>query len=284
MSGFESDFQYLLGGSGVALNKKLNRYAEIIGELFHSRYVAGADIVAFERDEFTAAAEIRGVVLPKNLGDAIYSFKYRNPLPDTIVQTAPEGFEWGIYGAGRAKYEFRLKRPLSIVPRENQLVVKLPDATPELIAAHALGDEQALLAKVRYNRLIDIFLGITASSLQNHLRTTVRGIGQIEIDELYVGLDRNGTQFVVPVQAKGGRDKHGRQQTEQDISCCEDKFPALVCRPVSAQFISSNKIAMFELAIQDDEIRVVSEEHYELVPAASISVKDLDMYRNRRRG
>ncbi|WP_313495476.1 endonuclease [Stenotrophomonas sp.] len=268
----------------MALNKKLNRYSEIIGELFHSRYVAGAEVVAFERDEFTAAAEARGVALPKNLGDAIYSFKYRNPLPDTIIQTAPEGYEWGIYGAGRAKYEFRLKRPLSIVPRENQLVVKLPDATPEIIAAHALGDEQALLAKVRYNRLIDIFLGITASSLQNHLRTTVTGIGQIEIDELYVGLDKNGTQFVVPVQAKGGRDKHGRQQTEQDISCCEDKFPALVCRPVSAQFISSNKIAMFELAIQDDEIKVVSEEHYELVPAASISTRDLDIYRNRRRG
>src|SRR5271157_4057421 len=33
-------------------------------------------------------------------------------------------------------------------------------------------DEQALLAKVRYTRLIDTFLGITAYSLQNHLRTT----------------------------------------------------------------------------------------------------------------
>src|SRR5690606_32839349 len=144
-------------------------------------------------------------------------------------------------------------------------------ATPEIISAYALGDEQALLAKVRYNRLIDIFLGITASSLQNHLRTTVRGIGQIEVDELYVGLDRNGCQYVVPVQAKGGRDKHGRQQTEQDIACCEQKFPALRCRPVSAQFITANKIAMFELALQDGEIRVVSEEHYELVPAASIT-------------
>lgn len=267
----------------MAKGKKLNRYSEIVAEVFHKNFRPGAGVVAFQRDEFVAAAISKGVVLPKNLGDAIYSFKYRSPLPSSIVVTAPDGFEWGIYGAGRSKYEFRLARPLSIVPRPNQLVVKLPDATPEIIAAHALGDEQALLAKVRYNRLIDIFLGITASSLQNHLRTTVKDIGQIEIDELYVGVDRSGCQYVIPVQAKGGKDKHGRQQTEQDMACCAEKFPDLISRPVSAQFITRNKIAMFELAMQDGEIRVVSEEHYELTPAAAITTGDLRIYAGRRR-
>ena len=55
-----------------------------------------------------------------------------------------------------------------------------------------MSDEQALLAKIRYNRLLDVFLGISAYSLQNHLRTTVLHIGQIEIDELYIGLDKHG--------------------------------------------------------------------------------------------
>lgn len=267
----------------MARADKPNRYSEIVAEVFRKNYKPGDARVPFERDEFVAAAGERGVELPKNLGDPIYSFKFRNPLPASIVETAPEGYEWGIYGVGRSKYEFRLVRPLSMQPRENQLVVKIPDATPEIISAYALGDEQALLAKVRYNRLIDIFLGITASSLQNHLRTTVKGIGQIEIDELYVGLDRNGCQYVVPVQAKGGRDKHGRQQTEQDIACCKQKFPALRCRAVSAQFITKNKIAMFELTMQEEEIKVVSEEHYELVPAASISYEDLATYASRKR-
>lgn len=266
----------------MAKSNAQNRYAAIIAEVFRKNYKPGDVRVAFEREEFVAAAKGRGIEPPKNLGDTIYSFKYRNPLPASILATAPEGYEWGIYGVGRSRYEFRLVKPLSIQPRDNQLVVKIPDATPEIISAYALGDEQALLAKVRYNRLIDIFLGITASSLQNHLRTTVKDIGQIEIDELYVGLDRNGCQYVVPVQAKGGKDKHGRQQTEQDIACCEQKFPALRCRPVSAQFITKNKIAMFELAMQDGEIKVVSEEHYELVPAASISAEDLAIYANRR--
>lgn len=260
--------------------KKPNRYSEIIAEVFRRRYTKGATRFGFERDEFAGIAIEKGIDLPRNLGDTIYSFKYRAALPGSITKTAPEGYEWIISGAGIARYEFRLVKPLNIAPRDNQLVVKIPDATPEIISAYALGDEQALLAKVRYNRLIDIFLGIATSSLQNHLRTTVAGIGQIEIDELYVGLDRDGCQYVVPVQAKGGRDRHGRQQTEQDIACCKQKFPALRCRPVSAQFVTSNKIAMFELTEQDGDIKVVSEEHYELVPAASITSEDLAIYAN----
>ena len=68
--------------------------------------------------------------------------------------------------AGRAKYRFRMSRVSRIVPREDLIVIKLPDTTPEIISNYALGDEQALLARVRYNRLIDIFLGITTYSLQ----------------------------------------------------------------------------------------------------------------------
>lgn len=61
---------------------------------------------------------------------------------------------------------------------------KIPDSTPGIIAKYALNDEQALLAKVRYNRLIDIFTGVACYSLQSHLRTTVPKIGQVETDEI----------------------------------------------------------------------------------------------------
>ena len=137
------------------------------------------------------------------------------------------------------------------------ITIKIPDATPEIITAYALSDEQSLLAKVRYNRLIDIFLGVTAFSLQNHLRTTVKSIGQIEIDEIYVGVDRNGRQFIIPVQAKGGNDRHAVVQTQQDITYCSEKFPNLICKAVSAQFMSGDRIAMFELDFGHLEICVI---------------------------
>ena len=167
-----------------------------------------------------------------------------------------------IVGRGIAKYEFRQVKNSPISPREDMVTIKIPDATPEIVAKHAQTDEQALLAKVRYSRLVDIFLGITTFSLQNHLRTTVKGVGQVELDEVYVGVDKTGRQFVVPVQAKGGTDKHSVVQTLQDIACCKEKFETLICRPVSAQFARDNVIAMFELEQDGDSAKVVDEKHY----------------------
>jgi len=256
-------------------------YDAIIGRVFADHYRAGVSEFEFDRIELTDAAKALGLEDPKNLGDLIYSFRYRKPLPERIRSTATGELEWTIEPAGRGKYRFRLAQVSRILPREDLVVIKIPDSTPEIIAAYAKGDEQALLARVRYNRLVDVFLGITAYSLQNHLRTTVEGLGQIEIDELYVGLSRSGQQFVIPVQAKGGTDQLAVIQTQQDIACCNEKFATLKCRPLSAQFMPDGVIAMFELALQDAQIRVVDEKHYKLVPSDQISAEELQSYGER---
>ena len=261
--------------------RSANRYAAIIEAIFQKHRLEGVCDFEFTRAEFEGVAADLKIVLPKNLGDVIYAMRYRSGLPASIMATAGEGLEWIIEGAGAGKYRFRQVRLSRVSPRADLVTIKIPDATPEMISAHTLGDEQALLARVRYNRLIDIFLGITTHSLQNHLRTTVAGVGQIEIDEVYVGVDRYGRQFVVPVQAKGGSDKHGVVQTQQDIACCEAKFPSLICRPVSAQFMADKRIAMFELTLQDGDVKVVAERHYQLVPAHAITALELQGYAHR---
>jgi len=265
----------------TAALRKRNRYSAIIGTVFERHYKPGRRQFEFSRDEFVAIAESLRIALPKNLGDAIYSFRFRTALPDEIVSTAPKGMEWMIELAGKGRYRFRLGTSTRIVPRSDLLAVKIPDATPQIISSYALSDEQALLAKVRYNRLIDIFLGITTYSLQNHLRTTVSGIGQIEVDEIYVGVNRNGQQFVIPVQAKAGSDRLGATQTRQDIACCIEKFPRLTCRPVSAQFMEGDVIALFELTLERDDVKVVEEKHYRLVPSEEIADGDLRAYSSR---
>ncbi|WVN42569.1 endonuclease [beta proteobacterium MWH-UniP1] len=260
--------------------KSANRYELLIEKIFQNHYKKQATF-EFARSEIETEAANLKVTLPKNLGDLIYSFRYRNPLPKSISATAPKGQEWIIEAAGRARYAFKLVKINRILPNNNLVTVKVPDSTPEIINAYAQGDEQALLAKVRYNRLIDIFLGIATYSLQNHLRTTVKGIGQIEIDEIYVGVDRQGRQYVIPVQAKGGADQLSVVQTRQDIECCKEKFSALICRPVSAQFLDDNRIALFELTIENDLVKVVEERHYKLTAAEEITVQDLEKYANR---
>lgn len=266
---------------GLTPKRQRNRYDAIIERVFLEHYCAGVGAFEFTREEFETKAAELGIALPKNIGDVLYSFRYRKDLPDSIASTASEGLEWIIEGAGRARYRFRLASANRIVPNPRLVTIKVPDATPEIITAYAQSDEQALLAKVRYNRLIDIFLGIATYSLQNHLRTTVKSIGQIEIDEIYVGIDKFGRQFVIPVQAKGGSDKHGVVQTQQDIACCAEKFPTLICRAVSAQFMSDEKIALFELTVEDGDIKVVEERHYQLVASSDISVSDLRAYSER---
>lgn len=264
-----------------AIPAKSNRYQAIIERVFFRHYKPGLSELVFERDELVKAAKELKIELPKNLGDVVYSVRYRTPMPPKVAATQSPGHEWIIDGVGRSQYAFRLSRISRVEPNADLVTIKIPEATPEIISAYALSDEQALLAKVRYNRLIDIFLGLTAYSLQSHLRTTVESIGQIEIDEVYVGVDRGGRQFVIPVQAKGGSDRLSAVQARQDIICCAAKFPNLICRAISAQFMSGDVIALFELALEDGAIKVAAETHYRLVPAAEISREDLLSYSTR---
>ncbi|MGI5868848.1 MAG: endonuclease [Kiritimatiellia bacterium] len=257
-----------------------NRYVALIEEIFTARYRPGDLEVAFDRKDLVSTAKSLGIELPKNLGDVLYSFRYRVPLPTKISKTAGRGRTWVIKGAGRSRYRFVQVNPCRIEPDTSMMPIKVPNATPEILLANAFDDEQALLAKIRYNRLIDLFLEMTAHSLQNHLRSTVKDIGQIEIDELYVGVNKRGKQFIVPVQAKTRKDRHGSVQTEQDIAFCRERFPKMICRPVSVHALDDNRIAFFELTMDGDEIRIVDQKHYTLVPSSEITDDDLKRYAN----
>lgn len=256
-------------------------YARIIEQIFLTHFTKGATEVTFGRDEIAGVAKSLRIRLPKNLGDVIYSFRYRTSLPEKVQQTAPSGMQWIIRPAGRSKYRFALVQRGDISPNSMLAETKIPGSTPGLIAKYALNDEQALLAKLRYNRFVDIFTGISCYSLQNHLRTTVRNLGQVETDEVYLGVDKSGIHYVLPVQAKGGRDKMSIVQIEQDIALCAEKFPSLVCRAIGAQFMTNGNMAMFEFESTEQGIRVLSEKHYHRVVPEEVTPELLQTYRER---
>lgn len=258
-----------------AARKRPNRYAAILEAIFLEHYKRGSTQFEFKRQEIARFAKKLRIELPKNQGDLLYSFRFRTQLPPSITSTAAPDREWVIELAGKATYAFRQLKINRVVPGQNAYQIKVPDATPEIIATFAKTDEQALLAKVRYNRLVDIFLRVTAYSLQSHLRTTVPGIGQIEVDEIYVGIRNTGQQFIIPVQAKGGNDQIGATQVKQDLEFCKHSYPTLTPRAVAVQFIDNAVIAMFELVFQDDELKVIDEKHYLLVNGADISADEL---------
>ncbi|NOZ20166.1 MAG: endonuclease [Planctomycetes bacterium] len=264
-------------------SKAANRYSQLIEAVFLKHYEKGDREVVFERTDIVEAAKRLKVTLPKNLGDVVYSFRYRTELPREIAKEAPKGDMWVIRGAGRARYKFELVSVANadITPSKCFVETKIPDGTPGVIDKYALNDEQALLAKIRYNRLVDIFTGLTCYSLQNHLRTSVTGLGQVETDEIYVGIDRRGAHYALPVEAKGKKERIGIVQIEQDVAVCHAKFPDLICHPIAAQFMDDDFIALFQFEVTQEGIAIASEKHYRLVPPEELSPEELQAYQDR---
>ena len=80
--------------------------------------------MGFEREDIVTFASKLGIDLPKNLGDVIYTFRYRADLPSSILAEAPEGETWIIRPAGRGRYRFVLVTAVPLVPNPNLAVTK----------------------------------------------------------------------------------------------------------------------------------------------------------------
>ena len=63
------------------------------------------------------------------------------------------------------------------------------NALPEVVEGLLRQDEQSLLTRILYNRLVDVFTGLTCFHIQNHYRSSIHELGQVELDAIYVGVD-----------------------------------------------------------------------------------------------
>ncbi len=149
-----------------------NRYFQILEYIFKKKYVQDAKEFLFDRDEIIKAATALKIDVPKNIGDVLYSYRYRTEPPKYVAEHTPSGLGWTLLPDGKGKYKFSLGKKVEIAPSTTMAETKVLDSTPGIIVKYSMNNEQALLAKIRYNRLIDIFTGITCYSLQNHLRTS----------------------------------------------------------------------------------------------------------------
>lgn len=267
-------------------NSDNSKYTQIITWVFNRGYKNGARTVTFSRDDLVTAHDKLGLTRTKNIGDIPYSFRFRKELPSAITKTAPNGAEWIILGVGQASYEFRLASPGKIAPSTNRERIPVFDATPEIVRQYAAGtDEQALLTRARYNRLVDMFLGLTCYSIQNHFRTTVADVGQIEVDEIYLGINKRGAHYVIPCQAKSPGDRFGIVQVMQDVLLCREKYPNAICRPIALQFQGPNEVAMLELSITHEgdllRLNVVDEKHYRLSMRTEITQEQIRILKDR---
>jgi len=252
---------------------------EVIEIAFRKNFRQRAREVPFTMDDIRQAiaqvAKKRAGYKENNVADVRYQYTSgRSPLPEAIDKLGP----WMIVGRGKGKYAFAKLSESPIVKIQSDLyAISLPDATPEIVLEYAGGDEQGILAKLRYNRMLDIFLGITCYHLQNHLRTSVKGKGQVEIDDLYVGLNSGGKQFIVPIEAKSAKDHLSKTQIQQAIDFAGERYPKLILRPVGIQEMKDESLVLIEFTSgsHPDEITIVEMRRYKLLPMSEVPLDEL---------
>ena len=278
----------------LALNPEDTRYVQLMRRLFEEKWSKDTEGFAWHREDLSRIASALGIDVPKNLGDNIYSIRHgREDLPEEIRALAPAGKAWVLLPNGKSEYRFVLAERAFIDPDEARQPIKIPDSTPQIVARYAKKDQQAVLARIRYCRLIDVFMGLASFQLQSHMRTTIAhfNLAQTELDEIYVGVDGNGTQFIVPIQAKGDDERIGVVQIITDHYACSEKFPNMIARTVAAKTVNIQMVqgfgSLFTIALIEAtvapgyNVRKLREEHFQLVPAALISEDDLSTYQRR---
>lgn len=257
------------GQSGEGRNRDA-----VIEHVFKENYRPGAGEVPFTMDDIRDAIADVARASPgykeNNVADLRYQYTSgRRPLPQSINRLGP----WAILGRGKARYAFvKLTAATDVAIQANLHTILLPDATPEIVLEYAGEDEQGLLAKIHYNRLLDIFLQITCYHLQNHWRTTIKNKGQCEIDDLYVGLNISGKQFVVPVEAKSAGDRLSKTQIVQMVDFARERYRQLILRPVGVQEMKDGSLVLVEFTPADhpDEIKIKEMRRYKLVSMSEV--------------
>jgi hypothetical protein len=207
--------------------ENLSRYDRVILALYArlvEQYGMGLTEYPFDKGFLDRLAEELRI---KNIPDIIYSYRSgRRPFPTEILTMG----QWVIRGTGKGRYVLvKLDVPTELYLPYDLEVTPIPDATPEIVLRYAKGDEQSILAQIRYNRLVDIFTGLTAYHLQSHVRAYVDEMGQIEVDDLYLGVNTDGEWFCIPLEAKPANpgEQLGRIQVSSMVAYTEQEFPEL---------------------------------------------------------
>lgn len=93
------------------------------------------------------------------------------------------------------------------------------------------------LATVRGCPLLDHFTGLRVYRLRSHVRKSVAGIGQAELDELDVGVAVRDDEIpvVLPIEAKVVSDPVNRVQIATQVMFCEPYFAGHLVRPLAVK-------------------------------------------------
>lgn len=248
-------------------------YVPVILKLFRDRWRPGASTVVFSLDDVRTAVEAVRTVSPnpdrissRNPADVVYRMRSRTILPKEILD---KGFHV-LRAVGRGRYQFEkatsgiIDLPVNeLTPAIDQTPMPVRRLLPETMAEM---DEQALLSVVGYCGLLDHFTGMKIYRLRSHVRKSVPGVGQAELDAIDVGIAAGDDEapVIFPVEAKAVSDELNRVQIFNMIQYAAHYFPGLKVRPLALKvdYQSAVHVIEFNVASRPGDLRIIRSASY----------------------
>lgn len=243
-------------------------YVPVLTLIFKRRYRRGLEEIDFSLDDIRAALVELKLKRGRNPADVVYRMRSRTVLPE-VIRTA--GFHI-LRAVGRGRYRFE-RAPGTVIDVPRSEITEALDLTPlpvRRLLPKTLSriDEQGLLSMVGYCKLLDHFTGLTVYRLRSHVRKSVTGVGQAELDEVDVGVALRDDEIpvVIPIEAKAADEPVNRVQIIYQIAYSKQYFPGHEVRPVCLKIDYDNLIHLIEFNVAESaaKLRVLRSASYRL--------------------
>lgn len=240
-------------------------YVPVISKIFKERYRKGASSVIFSLDDVRNACDALGVA-SRNPADVIYRMRSRTILPADILAL---GFHV-LRPIGRGQYAFE-KATSTIFEPPFTDPINTVDLCPMpvrrlLPIALAEMDEQAILTVAGFCRVLDHFTGMKIYRLRSHVRKSVPGVGQAELDAIDVGIARSEDDIPVifPIEAKALADALNRVQIFNMVQYAEHYYPELKIRPLAMKVDEASVLHVMEFNVpkKTSDLKIINAASY----------------------
>ena len=248
-------------------------YSPVLLAIFKRKFVDGAQRIEFTLDEVRDELVAHGVQA-RNVPDVIYRMKSRTALPEEIQSAGFRVLEI----TGRGTYAFvRSDSTLIAYPAQVGPVILIEDCTPtpvrRLLYGEARGsfgaiDEQGFLSLLRYNDVFTQFLRVPTYHLKSHVRKSVPGVGQVEVDDVHVAFEGPASEptslTIVPVEAKAKDDPVNRAQIVMQIRYARHAFPTCSVRPLTVKLFETGLVLFmeFNVTLEPNDLSVVRHQYF----------------------
>lgn len=244
-------------------------YTPVLLAIFRRKFVAGMERIPFTLEEVRVELVALGIQA-RNAPDVIYRMKSRTALPEEIQLAGFKILEI----TSRGTYALvRGDSTLIAYPAEPDAVLEIEDRTPLavqrlLYAEFGNIDEQGLLSVLRYNNAFATFLGVPVYHLKSHVRKSVPGVGQAEVDDVHVAVEspqgEQGPLTIVPVEAKAKDDPVNRAQIAMQVRYAQHAFPGHPIRPLTVKLFDTGVVLFMEFNVttSPNELTILRHAHF----------------------